>query len=93
MTDLRTISTQVPRQASTLLLLCLHCLIFSLIIHSLSDRFRMYFTKTTIISFGLLASSQLVAGHAAITGATGDQGGAGSAIGGKIPINRIESSV
>ena len=42
----------------------------------------MYFSKSTIISFGLLATSKLVAGHAAITGATGDQGGAGSAIGG-----------
>jgi hypothetical protein len=42
----------------------------------------MYFSKTTIISFGLLATTKLVAGHAAIIGATGDAGGAGSAIGG-----------
>lgn len=42
----------------------------------------MFFSKTTIISFGLLATSNLVAGHAAIIGATGDAGGAGSAIGG-----------
>lgn len=41
----------------------------------------MFFSKTTIISFGLLATSNLVAGHAAIIGATGDAGGAGSAIG------------
>ncbi|KAF2659764.1 hypothetical protein K491DRAFT_688870 [Lophiostoma macrostomum CBS 122681] len=41
----------------------------------------MYFTKSTILSFGLLATSQLVAGHSAITAATGDQGGQGSAIG------------
>ncbi|KAF2005661.1 hypothetical protein P154DRAFT_423812 [Amniculicola lignicola CBS 123094] len=41
----------------------------------------MYFSKTTIVSFGLLATSQLVAGHAAIVKAVGDQGGAGSAIG------------
>jgi hypothetical protein len=41
----------------------------------------MYFSKTTVVSFGLLATSQLVAGHAAIIGATGDQGGQGSAIG------------
>jgi hypothetical protein len=42
----------------------------------------MYFSKTTIVSFGLLATTKLVAGHAAITGATGDAGGQGSAIGG-----------
>lgn len=41
----------------------------------------MFFSKTAIVSFGLLATSQLVAGHAAIIGATGDQGGQGSAIG------------
>jgi pyruvate/2-oxoglutarate dehydrogenase complex dihydrolipoamide acyltransferase (E2) component len=41
----------------------------------------MYFSKTTIVSFGLLASSPLVAGHGAIIRATGDAGGAGSAIG------------
>ncbi|KAF2689088.1 hypothetical protein K458DRAFT_291083 [Lentithecium fluviatile CBS 122367] len=41
----------------------------------------MYFSKATIFSFGLLATSELVAGHSAITGATGDAGGAGSAIG------------
>ncbi|KAF2122579.1 hypothetical protein BDV96DRAFT_639158 [Lophiotrema nucula] len=41
----------------------------------------MYFSKTSIVSFSLLATSQLVAGHAAITGATGDAGGQGSAIG------------
>lgn len=43
----------------------------------------MFFSKTAIVSFGLLATSQLVAGHAAIIGATGDQGGQGSAIGGE----------
>jgi hypothetical protein len=42
----------------------------------------MYFSTSTIVSFGLLATTKLVAGHAAITGATGDAGGAGSAIGG-----------
>jgi hypothetical protein len=41
----------------------------------------MYFSKTTIVSFGLLASSPLVAGHGAIIKAVGDAGGAGSAIG------------
>ncbi|ORY09978.1 hypothetical protein BCR34DRAFT_358912 [Clohesyomyces aquaticus] len=41
----------------------------------------MYFSQATIVSFGLLATSQLVAGHAAIIKAVGDQGGAGSAIG------------
>jgi hypothetical protein len=41
----------------------------------------MYFSKTSIVSFSLLASSSLVAGHAAIIKAVGDAGGAGSAIG------------
>lgn len=41
----------------------------------------MYFTKSSIVSFSLLASSSLVAGHGAIIGATGDAGGQGSAIG------------
>lgn len=41
----------------------------------------MYFSKATFVSFSLLASSSLVAGHGAIIGATGDQGGKGSAIG------------
>ncbi|KAH9866121.1 hypothetical protein J1614_008685 [Plenodomus biglobosus] len=41
----------------------------------------MYFSKTSVISLGLLASSTLVAGHCAITAATGDAGGQGSAIG------------
>ncbi|KAF2202424.1 hypothetical protein GQ43DRAFT_501660 [Delitschia confertaspora ATCC 74209] len=40
----------------------------------------MHFS-TSFISFALLASSQLVAGHGAIIKATGDQGGHGSAIG------------
>jgi hypothetical protein len=40
------------------------------------------FSKIATVSFALLASSSLVAGHAAIIGATGDAGGAGSAIGG-----------
>lgn len=53
--------------------------LYSLII--LSGRFRMYFTKSSIVSFSLLASSSLVAGHGAIIGATGDAGGQGSAIG------------
>jgi hypothetical protein len=43
-------------------------------------------SKITAISIALLASSSLVAGHAAIIGATGDAGGAGSAIGGKPDI-------
>ncbi|KAF1935880.1 hypothetical protein EJ02DRAFT_483252 [Clathrospora elynae] len=41
----------------------------------------MYFTKTSVVSFSLLASSSLVAGHGAIIKAVGDAGGAGSAIG------------
>ena len=41
----------------------------------------MYFSKASIVSFSLLASSSLVAGHGAIIKATGDAGGAGSAIG------------
>ncbi|KAF5851916.1 hypothetical protein GGP41_000661 [Bipolaris sorokiniana] len=41
----------------------------------------MYFSKTSFVSFSLLASSSLVAGHGAIIAATGDAGGAGSAIG------------
>jgi hypothetical protein len=41
----------------------------------------MYFSQTTIVTFSLLASSSLVAGHAAIVSAVGDAGGAGSAIG------------
>ncbi|KAF2709990.1 hypothetical protein K504DRAFT_376963 [Pleomassaria siparia CBS 279.74] len=41
----------------------------------------MFFSTSTVASFGLLATSNLVAGHAAITGATGNAGGAGSAIG------------
>ncbi|KAF7573652.1 hypothetical protein PtrM4_085570 [Pyrenophora tritici-repentis] len=41
----------------------------------------MYFSKTSIVSISLLASSSLVAGHGAIIAATGDAGGAGSAIG------------
>ncbi|KAF2262977.1 hypothetical protein CC78DRAFT_554279 [Lojkania enalia] len=41
----------------------------------------MFFSKTSIVSFGLLATSQLVAGHSAIVMAVGDQGGQGSAIG------------
>lgn len=43
----------------------------------------MHYFQTSVISFGLLATSSLVAGHAAIIGATGDLGGAGSAIGGE----------
>ena len=39
----------------------------------------MYFTTSSVIAF--LASSSLVAGHGAIIKATGDAGGAGSAIG------------
>jgi hypothetical protein len=41
----------------------------------------MYFSKTSVVSFSLLASSSLVAGHGAIIKAVGDAGGAGSAIG------------
>ncbi|KAF2851697.1 hypothetical protein T440DRAFT_448031 [Plenodomus tracheiphilus IPT5] len=41
----------------------------------------MYFTKSSFVSFSLLASSTLVAGHSAIIAATGDAGGQGSAIG------------
>lgn len=41
----------------------------------------MFFSKTSIVAISLLASSSLVAGHAAIIAATGDAGGAGSAIG------------
>lgn len=41
----------------------------------------MYFTKSSVVAFSLLASSSLVAGHGAIIGATGDAGGQGSAIG------------
>jgi hypothetical protein len=41
----------------------------------------MYFTQSSVVAFSLLASSSLVAGHAAIIGATGDAGGQGSAIG------------
>jgi hypothetical protein len=41
----------------------------------------MYFSKTSVVSFSLLASSSLVAGHAAIIGAVGDAGGNGTAIG------------
>lgn len=41
----------------------------------------MYFTKSSVVAFSLLASSTLVAGHGAIIKATGDAGGAGSAIG------------
>ncbi|KAH8722586.1 hypothetical protein GQ44DRAFT_729462 [Phaeosphaeriaceae sp. PMI808] len=41
----------------------------------------MYFSKTSVVSFSLLASSSLVAGHGAIIGATGNAGGQGSAIG------------
>ncbi|KAF1836266.1 hypothetical protein BDW02DRAFT_494014 [Decorospora gaudefroyi] len=41
----------------------------------------MYFSTTSVISISLLASSSLVAGHSAIIAATGDAGGAGSAIG------------
>lgn len=41
----------------------------------------MYFTKSSVVAFSLLASSSLVAGHGAIVGATGDAGGQGSAIG------------
>jgi hypothetical protein len=39
------------------------------------------FSKIATVSISLLASSSLVAGHAAIIKATGDAGGAGSAIG------------
>jgi len=41
----------------------------------------MYFTKSSVVAFSLLASSSLVAGHGAIIAAVGDAGGAGSAIG------------
>jgi hypothetical protein len=41
----------------------------------------MLFTQSSVVAFSLLASSSLVAGHAAIIGATGDAGGKGSAIG------------
>ncbi|KAF1359629.1 hypothetical protein EJ07DRAFT_118745 [Lizonia empirigonia] len=41
----------------------------------------MYFTQSSVVAFSLLASSTLVAGHGAIIKATGDAGGAGSAIG------------
>ena len=41
----------------------------------------MYFTKSSVVAFSLMASSTLVAGHGAIIKATGDAGGAGSAIG------------
>jgi len=41
----------------------------------------MYFTKSSIVAFSLMASSTLVAGHGAIIKAVGDAGGAGSAIG------------
>lgn len=47
----------------------------------------MHFSKTSIVSFSLLAVSQLVASHSAIIAATGDQGGAGSAIGGMSSIS------
>lgn len=40
----------------------------------------MLFKQAVVASF-LLAASELVAGHGAITGAVGDQGGSGSAIG------------
>lgn len=52
----------------------------------------MYFSKVSVVSFGLLATSQLVAGHAAIIGATGDAGGAGSAIGGMFFRYSLSSS-
>jgi hypothetical protein len=42
---------------------------------------KMHFTKSTLFSLALLATTQLVAGHSAIVSATGDQGGQGSAIG------------
>ena len=41
----------------------------------------MYFTKSSVVAFSLMASSTLVAGHGAIIKAVGDAGGAGSAIG------------
>jgi len=41
----------------------------------------MYFTKSSVVAFSLMASSTLVAGHGAIVKAVGDAGGAGSAIG------------
>jgi hypothetical protein len=50
-------------------------------LNTLSDRLSMYFTKSSVVAFSLLASSSLVAGHGAIVGATGDAGGQGSAIG------------
>lgn len=39
----------------------------------------------TVLSFGVLALTPLVAGHAAIIKAVGDQGGNGSAIGSMLP--------
>jgi hypothetical protein len=56
-------------------------LLFVIILIISSDRFRMYFSKSSVVTFSLLASSSLVAGHGAIIGATGDAGGKGSAIG------------
>lgn len=41
----------------------------------------MYFAKSSVVSFSLLASSSLVAGHGAIIKAVGNAGGQGSAIG------------
>jgi hypothetical protein len=42
----------------------------------------MYFSKTSV-TFGLLATVQLVAGHGAIVKAVGDAGGQGSSLGSK----------
>jgi hypothetical protein len=47
--------------------------------------YKMYITKVSTLSIVLLAVIDLVAGHSAIIAATGDQGGAGSAIGSTAP--------
>lgn len=53
----------------------------------------MLFSKTSAISFGLLASSRLVAGHAAVIKAVGDAGGQGSAIGGMCLPQSIQKNI
>jgi hypothetical protein len=43
----------------------------------------MFLIRLSTVSLYLLANMELVAAHSAIVSATGDQGGAGSAIGSK----------
>jgi len=92
-TSRKTSALKVPIQPLQLItspLFTLNCLLLIPLTgsesYSYSYPFTMYFTKSSVLSLSLLASSQLVAGHSAIVKAVGDAGGQGSAIGSTFSI-------